>query len=435
MTHDELTDLILRHFDGDTSEDEQRRLAAVLKDDHAARALFARLMRFEAVLADTVEASKIQTYAPRQQFRLIYKLIAATFLVGLLVAAAVLALGRKTGRVAFRTVSVMASANIRPDRAITGTGGGCVVEFDSCKIELYENTELEIRPDGSLALRKGKFRFESAPGSDERHETQQVSTPISDLVMSGAPMAAVLELAPTNSLVGPKEMLCVTMNSGQARLWKKWTVAPGQSVVLESGRTPVSHVAWEHKVHGDEQWQKQPELAISEYTHAIEIEPEFTSAIHWRGLVYNQLKPPRRDLALADFSRAIALDPKEAAIYSQRSVIYTMSGNYDGAIDDLTKVIELTPDKSHLTRKTGCPAYYSRALAYFQKNELDPALADIDLSLSVAKEDYQNWQLKAQILVRKGNKVQALECYDLAIRYCDDPPHLQEIEGERQRVR
>ena len=49
------------------------------------------------------------------------------------------------------------------------------------------------------------------------------------------------------------------------------------------------------------------------------------------------------DKAIAEFSRAIELDPNYAEAYYKRGVAYLRKDKYDEAIADLTKAIELDP--------------------------------------------------------------------------------------------
>src|SRR5262249_60612061 len=47
--------------------------------------------------------------------------------------------------------------------------------------------------------------------------------------------------------------------------------------------------------------------------------------------------------AIADYNRAIELDPKYAAAYSNRGIAKQAKGDLDGAITDFSRAIELDP--------------------------------------------------------------------------------------------
>ncbi len=74
------------------------------------------------------------------------------------------------------------------------------------------------------------------------------------------------------------------------------------------------------------------------------------------------------DPALADFNKAIELDPKYALAYNGRGNVYDEKGNRDQAIADFTKAIELNPKYYE--------AYGSRSLAYSLQKNYDKAIAD-----------------------------------------------------------
>jgi tetratricopeptide (TPR) repeat protein len=49
------------------------------------------------------------------------------------------------------------------------------------------------------------------------------------------------------------------------------------------------------------------------------------------------------DKAISDYTKAIELNPKHADTYYSRGLAYNKMGQYDKAISDYTKAIELNP--------------------------------------------------------------------------------------------
>jgi tetratricopeptide (TPR) repeat protein len=72
------------------------------------------------------------------------------------------------------------------------------------------------------------------------------------------------------------------------------------------------------------------------------------------------------DRAIADFNKAIELDPKDAIAYGGRGFAYSSKADYDRAIADLTKAIELDPKNARIY-------YYNRGKAYERKGGYDGA--------------------------------------------------------------
>ena len=52
-------------------------------------------------------------------------------------------------------------------------------------------------------------------------------------------------------------------------------------------------------------------------------------------------------LAMLDFNHAIELDPDIGQYYANRGVCYNNQGDYTKAIDDYTQAIKLEPDNAH----------------------------------------------------------------------------------------
>ena len=74
------------------------------------------------------------------------------------------------------------------------------------------------------------------------------------------------------------------------------------------------------------------------------------------------------DIALGDLTQAIALDPTNALAYIGRCLVHNSKGETDLALGDCNEAIRLDP-KNAL-------AYYNRGNAWSAKNELDRAIAD-----------------------------------------------------------
>lgn len=93
--------------------------------------------------------------------------------------------------------------------------------------------------------------------------------------------------------------------------------------------------------------------AITDYTKAIEINPHFVEAFYGRGALY--------------YIQAITDNIK--AIKTNYNFAGTYINNYDLAIADYTKVLEIDPSFSEV--------YEARAKAYFGKMEYDNAWIDM----------------------------------------------------------
>jgi Tfp pilus assembly protein PilF len=71
-------------------------------------------------------------------------------------------------------------------------------------------------------------------------------------------------------------------------------------------------------------------------------------------------------------------EPKDAKFYIDRAIAYGEKGQFDQAIDDFTKALEIDPK--------GADAYYFRGIAYANKNQHDQAISDYNKALEIDRK-------------------------------------------------
>jgi len=103
--------------------------------------------------------------------------------------------------------------------------------------------------------------------------------------------------------------------------------------------------------------KKELDYAISDYTKAIEINPEDYLSCNNRGKLYSQMG--KHDQAIKDFDRAIKINPAFAKAYNNKGSHYSSKGQYDLAIEYYTIAIEIDPKYA--------TAYYNRGFVNFVK--------------------------------------------------------------------
>jgi len=135
----------------------------------------------------------------------------------------------------------------------------------------------------------------------------------------------------------------------------------GKAVELDPG-LPEAHVGL-----GINRWVgNQFDLAIAEFTKAIELDSRYAAAYFNRARAYQSKQKP--DLALNDYSRAIEIDRKYIDAYVSKGSIYGQYKQYDRAIPEFTNAISLEPNN--------LSAYLGRAISYLSSQQL--ALAESD---------------------------------------------------------
>ena len=77
--------------------------------------------------------------------------------------------------------------------------------------------------------------------------------------------------------------------------------------------------------------------------------------------------------AIEDYTKAIELDPYFAAAYNNRGATYYKKGNYDRAVEDYTKAIDLKLDYTNAY-------YYNRGEAWLHLKEWIYAKSDLTIA-------------------------------------------------------
>jgi tetratricopeptide (TPR) repeat protein len=119
--------------------------------------------------------------------------------------------------------------------------------------------------------------------------------------------------------------------------------------------------------------------ALTDYTQAIQIDPDNAMAYCCRGVAYYRLDDAHN--AQIDYNRAIELDPSLELAYYRRGYLHYVAKDYGSAIADYNKSIELKPDFAL--------AYSNRGYAYRDLYGEQEALID--------------WRFAAKLFKEQGN--------------------------------
>src|SRR5439155_938617 len=114
------------------------------------------------------------------------------------------------------------------------------------------------------------------------------------------------------------------------------------------------------------------------------------------------------DGAIADLTRGIELDPKLAAAYTSRGNARYDKGDLDGAILDYTRAIELAPKSA--------PAYINRGNARRVKGDLEGAIADYTRGIELNPGRAQTLKARGSIHFYLGEFAAAQDDLRTALR-------------------
>ncbi|MEE9199653.1 MAG: tetratricopeptide repeat protein [Dehalococcoidia bacterium] len=91
------------------------------------------------------------------------------------------------------------------------------------------------------------------------------------------------------------------------------------------------------------------ELAIQDFTEAIQLNPKLVRAYYNRGITLNRMQRYRD--AIKDFTIAIVLDPDYSPAYANRALSYTLIGKDAEAGADIERAVELGKDRQVLEER------------------------------------------------------------------------------------
>ena len=110
-----------------------------------------------------------------------------------------------------------------------------------------------------------------------------------------------------------------------------------------------------------------PILFCCASTQEKQSESRDATAYYNQGRAYGQ--KGQYDQAISDYNKAIEIDPKFATAYNNRGIAYRQKGQHDQAISDYNKALEINPRDAE--------AYNSRGVAYYFKKKYDKSWEDV----------------------------------------------------------
>ena len=190
---------------------------------------------------------------------------------------------------------------------------------------------------------------------------------------------------------------------------------------------------------------KQTALAMLEV-----FDPHIAASIHWRGgdedaamrlidvaianssesdhkyslnlRAYIHVARKRLDAAQADFERIMRLDPQFAPAFGMASWLYREKGQYEKALAEANREIELVPAKWW--------GYFHRAETLRVMQRFDEAAASFDKALSLKPDDPAVYFQAGQLMVTRDKPAEAGDIYRRGLVQFPESPRLHADYGD-----
>ncbi len=108
-----------------------------------------------------------------------------------------------------------------------------------------------------------------------------------------------------------------------------------------------------------------------------------------RGVIFSE--KGQYDLALSEFKKAIDISPTSSETYNNRGITYSKKGQYDLAIADFTKSLDINPNASKVL--------YNRGITYAIRGQYDLALLDLNRSLQIQSTSGSVYDIRGSLHV------------------------------------
>lgn len=148
------------------------------------------------------------------------------------------------------------------------------------------------------------------------------------------------------------------------------------------------------------------DLAVADFTEAIDRSPDFAEAYRDRGSA--RAAKGKYQKALTDLTHALRLDPRDHETYRERAFVYYDLEKYDQALRDLSRVIRLAPSSAS--------AYGDRAWVHLAMREYDQAIADCNEAIRLSPAFPEAYKHRGVAYFHQGAYDQAIDDFNEAIR-------------------
>ena len=196
----------------------------------------------------------------------------------------------------------------------------------------------------------------------------------------------------------------------------------------QQGKFPEAKKEFEQAVKIDPaSVQPKTFLKIIQDMEAKKLEGQ--AAVHlFKGTTYANKR--QFDDAIKELTRSLEISPRYPETYYNRGLIHGMKDRWEQAIADFNRALELNPRYAY--------AYNDRGKIYLRQGKYDRALSDFNRVTEIEPRDWTGYFHKAIAFENLGRNKEAGEAYKTALQYAPsrpDPQNQQAINISREKIK
>ncbi|MBI5404373.1 MAG: tetratricopeptide repeat protein [Ignavibacteriae bacterium] len=189
------------------------------------------------------------------------------------------------------------------------------------------------------------------------------------------------------------------------------------SLIFSAGKVSSQTAEEFFEMGFDSYFDRNFEDAISYFSRAIQIKPDYTEAYLYRGEARSDYG--RYSDALADFDKVIKLDSVNFDAYFQKCITEYRMGNYEEALRDC--------DRSILMRPPYDMAYYFRAKIKRELQDYEGAISDCNEAIGLMPAFFPYYSERGIYKILAGKKEEGCKDLKKALEMGEDPNSIKQI--------
>jgi Tfp pilus assembly protein PilF len=204
---------------------------------------------------------------------------------------------------------------------------------------------------------------------------------------------------------------------------RDWSIT-ACSGIINGGQVAGTQLAAVYAQRGFMQREKQPDLALADYNAALKVQPDFADALAGRAWI--RMTRSEYNIALEDLNRAVDLLPpaSSATVRYYRGYAFLRLTDYPRALTDLDEAQKLQPNNADI--------YLARGEVEQALGNNEAALRDFDEFGKLAPKDPRGLVWRSSVLEESGRTQEALAAMESALAL---EPDNETKRSERDRLR